>query len=293
MPILNDLYAVEKGCFKSIGFKLLDSECSIDHLLQQFKDLIPDNSQRRLKDLAIKNIYNSFFKSESSPYFNLFSSPQHENLPPLDFISFNQEIDVIQKLDAQRHVTLLSTKEKYDGLCEIICNLVLSEDLLGKGDNLSFLRNQITPDNLDKDFIKMSHLLVVYNFFMRLIAYLFMIYPDNILSCTEQWQLTKREGATLLVDRQVLSRGMARVPNDGTLKVEVFSRNSFLNFVGHSLLIKKVSDDSFIFFDPNAGEQRGLSLEQLGDKLDGLLTKESTSDLSFIWGKSYLARLPR
>lgn len=203
-------------------------------------------------------------------------------------IPFNQSKDIIPQLDPQHHNALITVNRKYQGLCDIICNLVLTEDLLGRGSDSNYLKDRITIQKLDAD----SHILKIYSLFRRMIAVLFGIYPDNLFSFREQWQLLQWQGAnrTWQVHRQLLEKGLINVPEGETLKLGVITR-CFLSLNGHSLLVKKTGRDAFILFDPNSGEHRGLTFIQLCDAIDHQITRLRGKDILFIQGKDYLARL--
>ncbi|MEX2409882.1 MAG: hypothetical protein WD607_00685, partial [Candidatus Paceibacterota bacterium] len=166
------------------------------------------------------------------------------------FIPFSQEelIDE-QKLPKDLNKFVL----KYDGLCDLVCNRVLIDNLLGKDDR-DVLKKEITVENLNKDYIKNSHLLDVFSFFQKMVSFLFGIYPDNIFSTTEQRRLVKNKR----INEKILFEGLEKIEPGTTLKVEVFKKN-LTSFYGHSLLVKKTEKNEFIFFDPNTGEYRGLS----------------------------------
>lgn len=211
---------------------------------------------------------------------------------PLTTISFNQA-DLIVRLNANQHKTLIGFVDRFDGLCELICNRILIDDLLGKGRHADSIKNRVHIIDINEDEIKKSHLLDIYSLFHKALAFLFGIYPDNIFSITDQWKLIRKvsQGNARKVNREILSRALADIPADETLKLEVFSKNG-LSFSGHSLLIKKMSkDDTYIFFDPNSGEHRDLSFEQLSDKIDDQLAFCKGTDIYLHKASDYLKRL--
>lgn len=79
---------------------------------------------------------------------------------------------------------------RFNGFCELICNQVLKDDLLGKGKTENFLHENITPSSINS--VKNSHLLNFYSVFRRIIAYVFGIYPDNLFSIHKQWELAEK-----------------------------------------------------------------------------------------------------
>ena len=201
---------------------------------------------------------------------------------------FNQSQDIIHKLDFVKYETLFQLNCKYGGLCEIICNRLLVDDFIGKAKDKNSLREHITVEKLDEKKIKESHLLKVYSVFWRAIAYLFNIYPNNIFSCFDQWNLVNKSG----VNEKILKKGLEKIENGETLKLEVFKK-IFLSFEGHSLLVKKISNDNYIFFDPNTGEHRDLSFSELTSKINAQLDMWHGSDIFLTKGSDYLKRIAK
>ena len=222
---------------------------------------------------------------------NILNNTNYSSYEPgeknsINHIPFDQSTDIISKLNYQDHKTLLEINGKFGGLCELICNRLLIDDSLGKENDLNSLKDRITVERMNPTEIKKSHLLNVYSVFRRVIAYLFGIYPDNIFSCFDQWKLVQKAS----VNRKILEKGLSNIKEGKTLKLEVFSKK-FLSFTGHSLLIKKISKDSYIFFDPNMGEYRGLSLCELSNRIDKQLKMLNGTDIFITKGNRYLKRL--
>lgn len=214
------------------------------------------------------------------------------NFTSFSLIPFNQENNLLNKLDSN-FPTLQNFHRKYDGLCELVCNRVLIDDLLGKADESNFLQINVDLEKINDQKIKHSHILNVYSIFRRALAYLFGIYPDNIFSCFDQWKLVNRDttdNKIRVVNRTILSQGLESIEDGEILKLEVFKKKG-LNLHGHSLLIKKISRSKYIFFDPNNGEHRNLSITKLSDKIDQQLSQWEATDLLIMRGKVYLKRL--
>lgn len=201
-------------------------------------------------------------------------------------VSFNQD----DMINSQLPDTLKGFVFRFQGLCELICNKVLIEDLLGKEGSINQLKQKITPEELNKDSITKSHMLDVYSIFHKMAAFLFGVYPDNIFSVLDQWKLVEDTGNEKKINREVLADGLKHLENGTILKLEVFSKDQ-LSFTGHSLLVKKVNENEFIFFDPNSGEHRGLSMDELSNKIDEQLQNFEGTDLFFTKGDDYLKRL--
>ncbi len=220
------------------------------------------------------------------------SQVEKTTVPPikLTVIPFNQS-DIISELHPEKHKTLLGFVDRFGGLCQLICNRILLDDLLGNGENLNSIKNHITIERMDEEKIKKSHLLDVYSIFRKAIAFLFGIYPDNIFSCFDQWKLVKTsKGHLRKVNSKILEKGLNDIREGEILKLEVF-RKGILSFSGHSLLIKKMSKKNYIFFDPNSGEHRDLSFCQLSKKINEQLKKWNGTDIYLTKGKCFLKRL--
>lgn len=209
-------------------------------------------------------------------------------------IPFDQDSDLICKLIWEKHQTLLDLNWKFGGLCELVCNRVLIDNILGKGEDINFLRDRLTVEKMDEEIIKKSHLLDVFSVFDRALAFLCGIYPDNIFSYSDQWKLVNTTSSAdqkiRSVNRTILEKGLKNIEPGETLKLEVF-RKEGLNFSGHALLVKKMEREKYIFFDPNAGEYRDLSFVQLSNKIDKLLAEFLGTDIFLTRGSEYIQRL--
>ncbi|MBA2728925.1 MAG: hypothetical protein H0U49_12225 [Parachlamydiaceae bacterium] len=206
-------------------------------------------------------------------------------------IPFNQGMDLIIGLNPVKHRTLWKINTQFGGLCELVCNCLLMSNLLNKGKSLDFLKQNVKILQLDEEKVKSSHILNVYSVFQKLMAYIFGIYPDNIFSISEQWNLiTKKSWTEKVVNRQLLEEGFKKISEDEILKLEVFSRG-VLGFQGHALLIKKHANNKFTFFDPNTGEHRNLSFSDLSDKIDEQVKQMKGTDIFILRSQDFLNRL--
>lgn len=204
-------------------------------------------------------------------------------------IPFNQYADIIPNLDKRKHKDLLKINKKFGGLCELICNNILRDNLLGEMSGENLIKKRVTVESLNENRIKKSHLLSIYSIFRKIIAFLFGVYPDNIFSRLNQWKLVKRNKT---VNRKMLERGIKKIEPSEVLKLEVFSKG-FFTMSGHSLLIKKMANNKFIFFDPNTGEHRNLSFVQLSDHIDEQLRQQKGNDIFLTKGQDFLKRVKK
>lgn len=230
---------------------------------------------------------------------NLFNFPIFDLLN-LAFINPNNPTTVAfnqndLKLDPQQHQELINYTKEYGGLCDIICNRILIDDLLGSED-LNSIKNKVTIERLNEDAKNKLHILKVYSVYFKVMGTLFGIYPDNILPFNDQWSLVDK--TINKVNSEILIKALDQVDIGDTLKLEVFNRNNILQIfdrslleVGHSMLIKKTSAKEFIFFDPNKGEWRKLDLSQILDKINNALSNFYCNDVVFINGKAFLEKL--
>ncbi len=92
----------------------------------------------------------------------------------------------------------------------------------------------------------------------------------------------------------MLFDGLKKIKPGTTLKLEIFKRIMNINlFFGHSLLIKKVDENDFIFFDPNTGEHRYLSETDLEKKINDRLNRFGCTNILLVDGDSYINHIKR
>jgi hypothetical protein len=237
--------------------------------------------------------HNDLFCRKENDEKDLMFNVEEKLEKPLSLtkIPFNQ-LSIISKLDPKKHERLLEINLKFGGLCELICNRILIDDSLGTGKDLDSIKNRVTVERMDEKKIKKSHLLEVYSIFHRATALLFGLYPDNIFMYFDQIKLVikKPDSDQRMINREVLEKGLNQLDEGEVIKLEVFSKNG-LDFSGHSLLFKKMTKDNYIFFDPNTGEHRNLSFNQLCNHIDEQLTMFMGTDVLLIKGKKFLGRL--
>ena len=193
---------------------------------------------------------------------------------------------------------LKKIEERFNGFCELICNVVLCDDLLGKPheeilkspEKHNHLRQRVNINRLNEKNVIKSHLLSVYSIKEKIVAFFFSVYPQNIYSTRDQWRLVTKSNDKFEVDRTMLEKGLSKIEEGQILKVEVFNKGIF-SLNGHSVLIKKDKDNKFIFFDPNRGEFRDLTLAELRDKLNVVLAEHKGTDIFFIRGEDFIKRL--
>lgn len=242
----------------------------------------------------------------------------HEN----GFIEFSQNV-ILEKVTSGK---LNKVKIKFNGLCEIICNYILLEDLLGEKNllplqkhvqanwlntqpgfeelGLKFKKNtnyvtnysnkygdKITLENLKK--VEDTHILNVTNFFTRLIAVLFSMYPCNLFSnspfARPPYSCTKYPNGKIqtCVDKSMLSEKLNQLGIGFYIKFLAFKKNG-LAMEGHSMLIKKIDDNEYSFFDPNHGEYLNLNIDELAQKINKSIREYSANQIVFLDAKDFV-----
>jgi hypothetical protein len=263
----------------------------------------------------------NFFKADK-PSIAKISDDVKVHIEENGLIEFSQKIILPEVASGK----LNEIKVKYNGLCEIICNYVLLEDLLGEKNNLplssdvqakpletehgheqlglkfkddtTFIRDyrkkygdEITVENLRK--VEDTHILHVTSFFSRLIALLFSIYPCNLFSNSPftkpPYSRIKQPDGKIqtCVNQSMLSEKLNTLDRGFYIKLFVFKKNG-LNMEGHSMLIKKMHDDKYSFFDPNHGEYINLTIDELAEKINGATEEHAANQIVFLDAKAFL-----
>lgn len=206
------------------------------------------------------------------------------------------------------HSDLLKYIFKFDGLCELISNYVIMEDLMGGTQNnlANYHKNSYKMVNIDDDKIKLSannvyqekitlfnlnqpriinsHVLEVYNFWQKLIAFFFNIYPCSLFSFTDPIKTTENK-----VNQNLLQPKLDELADGTYIKFMVFNKKLF-GFEGHSMVIKK-TDEHFSFFDPNKGEQTDLTFTALCDVINESIEKYNANNIAFLDAKQFILKL--
>lgn len=212
---------------------------------------------------------------------------------------------------------------RFNGLCELITNYVIMEDLMGKPvDKAAFsnlnrfyslkeykkedfdmrscvegvieliniseqkknqFQQKITLFNMNQPRVKQCHIMDVTNFFQKVLAYLFDIYPFNIFSFHEKPQIDKQ------VNQALLQEKLNGLEDGFYIKFIVFQKG-FLSMEGHSMLIKKTGE-TYAFFDPNVGEEQSLDIDALCNKINASMLSYKGSKMVFLDGKQFIQEL--
>lgn len=183
----------------------------------------------------------------------------------------------------QKYTKLVEINQRYNGLCEIICNLVLSKDLMKNDSCLenNYFKNNITLDKLLD--VQNSHLIEVVGRFKLFFAIVFHYYVYNIFSWYDQiFNLTvKNENGEFVLNKAFIIQQLNKLTCKKYIKIEVFKGVSN----GHSLIIQKVKDNVYKFLDPNQGIFKDYNAEELMTELD--CQYKEYSHIAFLDGDSF------
>lgn len=239
-----------------------------------------------------------FFKRPPSRHINT-----SEKLSGADnFIKFSQS-SLVKKVNSG---TLNNIKVNYNGLCDIICNYIVLEDLLGEatlpppkaiatlactaeaknkyGDKITVRKLQGVED---------THILRVTNFFTLMMALFFSIYPCNLFSnapfaATPYRCRTLADGSRrALVDKAMLSARLNDLDIDCYIKFFAFTKKGLM-MQGHSMLIKKIDNYSYSFFDPNHGEYLHLNINELAEHINKSTAEHAANQMVFLKASDFI-----
>ncbi|HHF7375857.1 hypothetical protein [Legionella bozemanae] len=213
---------------------------------------------------------------------------------------YNQD-DFIAKLREDSNYRALNrARLRFSGLCELICNYIIKEDLMGLSSQSESLDgsdfNRILPSNLNDihllagvyqlntDWVLGSHILDTSSHFEKLKAYLLNIYPYSLFSSAD----VSNDGKQLAP--HLFTKKLDKLEPGTYIKFMAFSK-SFGKMEGHSMLIKKNHNNTYSFFDPNKGEQLELSSLELCTKLNKSLKLYDATHMAFLDGLKYIKSL--
>ena len=311
---------VNKEVASDIEYKKIISHSSSEQLinkhlndLNHFNQLADLNNAAHLNRLSQFSLFGRRDKaanvSEQPPKFvsvilNQFDFIFHRDTHLIH--SFNQ-VGLCNQVagSPEQFKTLASLDMQYNGLCEIVCNYVIANDLLGNSAKKSVspqsppisevgviahvegnpLKLKINIEGLNQKAIRRSHVLKNYNIFYKLAAVFFGFYPNSIIPFNKE--IANKNG----VNKIHLKTALDKLAVGDYVKFETFKRDG-IYLEGHSMLIKKTSEDSYSYFDPNKGEYQDLTIDKLcvhinnarddyGDRIAFMDAKAFFQDIGF------------
>ncbi|WP_454780356.1 hypothetical protein [Legionella sp. WA2022007384] len=281
---------------------LEENETEILHklydFLEQNKEEHESISEENME--SFKNVLDFLTQKIVSNYDEkeMGSSPTPPTAPVKKY--YNQA-DFIAKLQQDsNYQSLNSARLRFSGLCELICNYIIKEDLMGLSsqsdsvDDSGF--NRILPSNLNDirllagvyqlntNWVLGSHILETSSHFEKLKAYMLNIYPYSLFSSSD----VSKDGQQL--NPALFTKKLDELEAGTYIKFMAFSK-SFGRMVGHSMLIKKNSDNTYSFFDPNKGEHLELTSVEICNKLNKSLKLYDATHMAFLDGLKYIRSL--
>ena len=193
--------------------------------------------------------------------------------------------------DIKSFTKLQSLNTKYSGLCEIISNYVIFQDLLGISDNsIKSKLEQLMYSNRQNKFIENikpsflnelseTHIMERASLYALSLAYFFDTYPFSIFTASEMQEINEKRNTDLVLSR------LAHIPIGSYVKFEVFYKN-WLTMSGHSMVIKKLYQ-GFAFFDPNTGEEF-VDTKDMIKKIEEIKKMYKGTHMAFIDGNRYI-----
>ena len=210
---------------------------------------------------------------------------------PYDQSSVCDELD---ESYPDQYCKLKSLKLRFSGLCELVSNAVIADNLMGHQDHiftshlekfnkkrlsvkpsgersiqlvykaLNHVRNPYDKISLmHLNAFSNTHSLDVASYFQHMFSYFLGVYPFDLFSFEDKVQVGRH------VDEVVLGNKLDTLDEGSYIKFMTFSM-TWTGFQGHSMVIKKTGN-TFSFFDPNEGETFGLSLSRLCERINGCM----------------------
>lgn len=207
------------------------------------------------------------------------------------FIPFNQSYHYLAA-DATDHKKIIQVWKKYSGLCEILCNKLLIHGDLENIETKKDLKKLLCLNGLVRDNFTQTHILENISWTELAKAFLHRRYPMNLLTDEEQKMICSpsEEKEKSSLNQEILQRKL-RLLSDGTLVKILFVTKGMFSFSGHSVLLKKESDLTFHYFEPNLGLYKGLDISTIADKISSDFGSGNFTDLVLIDGLAYKQHL--
>jgi len=195
---------------------------------------------------------------------------------------------LISRLDAEKYPVLANILKITPGLCEYICNQIIlkNRDLLrnSKAD----LTQYITEATLSEKEIIQSYTQDLHSLFgipLLQCSVLSQIYPDNLFSWRDQRKLL----AQGILNEEILKKGLSSVVVGEIVKLCIIPGKYGQG--GHTVLIEKMTNNKYIFFDPSRGTYRKLSFDRLTAHITVYINICYAADVYFTKGSDFANRV--
>lgn len=176
--------------------------------------------------------------------------------------------------------------QRYNGLCDIICNHITSENILGDDAKIT---DYSSPEKNTKPMVEYgkTHVLNVNSltrFFQLVLCIIFKYYPESPLSFTEQLSINSSDKTK---KKAIYNKCLDEMQNGDYYKVCIVEKKYNIPSGGHSTLIYK-NNNTFTFFDPNFGATTGMTKDEIYEKISELST--SNSEVAIMDNRKFLSR---
>ncbi|KTD55860.1 ankyrin repeat protein [Legionella santicrucis] len=277
-------------------------ESKID-LFNKLRDFLEKNADEdeSLNEESVESIKHvlDFLTQKIISIYDTKAPGSNPTSPAAPIKKYYNQGDFIAKLKEDNNYRALNNARlRFSGLCELICNYIIKEDLMGISSQSESLGdfNRILPQNLNDihllaglyqlntDWVLSSHILDTSSNLAKIKAYLLNQYPYSLFSSSDVSKDSKQLDATLFTKK------LDELEVGCYIKFMVFTK-SYGKMEGHSMLIKKNQDNTYSFFDPNKGEQLKLSSSELCLKLNKSLKLYNATHMAFVDGLKYIKSL--
>ncbi|AUH73416.1 hypothetical protein [Legionella sainthelensi] len=301
IPLLNDLKPrLSSAVINYINTTALEEEIALFNKLRDIleKNRDEDDSINEENMESIKHVLD-FLTQKIVSYYDA-KEREHSSITPTTQVKkhYNQDDFIVKLREDNNYQALNRARLKFSGLCELICNYIIREDLMGLSSQSESSGdfNEILPQNLNDihllaglyqlntDWVLSSHILDTSSNLEKIKAYLLNKYPYSLFSPSDVSKDSKQLDATLFAKK------LDELEVGCYIKFMAFTK-SFGKMEGHSMLIKKNQDNTYSFFDPNKGEQLKLSASELCLKLNKSLKLYNATHMTFLDGLKYIKSL--
>ena len=167
---------------------------------------------------------------------------------------FHQSM-LINIIDRDKHKKCFRINAKYSGLCDILCNYATAYNFLESKEKVKSMLHTINSEtklvlNELENKLCDSHILKITSLIEKILAFLFKIYPCNILSYSEQLKILDHSNGQLRLNKKIFIENFNKLNSGDHIKFSIFNG---LTFAGHTMLFSKFksNEEEGAFFDPN------------------------------------------
>jgi hypothetical protein len=172
--------------------------------------------------------------------------------------------------------------KKFSGLCELICNQIIKDNLLGKEEadkEKNFFDKKITAETLSQDSIRKSHLLDNYSTLEKTMAFIFGLYPSSLFSFCNSRYLLKATKKPQSINKTAFNEIINAIPIDNIqLKLKIYRGDDTPTY----LMIEK-NGNTYDFIDFNGEKHRNLSPNEITNLIEDQYTLYKWKQFGAAW----------